>query len=398
MKIAMLLDAPFAENIRYPKRVYYEAKSLVEKGYDVTLYCKNEIDMDLPRFEIMDGIKIKRTFNYYLGTTILVDKYLTAHFNLLNSITEKYDVYHCHDIFTWPIGYILSKRDNAKFICETHEYFPDYICEEWSSDKFKYEVTKMLVKIRGNYITYGDKVITVSENIADDLHKKFNLNEKPTVIYNTRPKNFINKANDNQTKSTNYLRDLYNIDKNTNILLFHGLVGSIIGVDVAINILKYLDNCVLIVAGEGRGDYINKLKKLASEIGVEDKVIFTGFMPSDKLFEYSNFADFLVYLGKRQVENMNLTIPNKFFDYIMSGKPIISSNLKAVSDLIKKHGIGLVVDIEAKDYVTLAEEISLYINNKKLVESAKKNINDIKEYYVWEKQEEKLVRLYKDLE
>ena len=64
------------------------------------------------------------------------------------------------------------------------------------------------------------------------------------------------------------------------------------------------------------------------KVGVEDKIIFTGFMPSDDLFVYSSYADFLVYFGKKSVVNMDLTIPNKFFDYIMVGKPIICSNLK----------------------------------------------------------------------
>ncbi|TAH60603.1 MAG: glycosyltransferase [Gottschalkiaceae bacterium] len=397
MKIAMLLDNPFTEKLPYPKRVYYEAKSLVKNGHDVTVYCKNEKDIDIPKFEIRDGIKIKRCFDFFLGTTVLVDKYLTAHFDLFNSISETYDAYHCHDIFTWPIGYILSRRDNAKFICETHEYFPDYICEEWHTDKFKYELTKMLVDSRGNYIKYGDKVISVSEKTANALQDMFSLKEKPTVIYNSRPKSYINELKAMQAKSTNLLRKLYKIDESINILFFQGLVEPARGLDIAINIIKHLDNCVLVIAGQGKDEYIKELEKLVAKIGVKDKVIFTGFMPSDELFMYSSYADFLVYFGKKLVKNMDLTIPNKFFDYIMIGKPIIASNLQALDEIIKKYEIGLVVDIESEDISALAEEICSYMSNNKLINSAKKNIEGIQEYYSWESQEEKLLELYKDL-
>lgn len=393
----MILDNPFTEGLPYPKRVYYEAKSLINNGYDVTLYCKNEIDMNLPKFEIRDGIKINRCFDFYLGTTMLVDKYLKAHFDLINCITEKYDVYHCHDTFTWPIGYILSKRDNAKFICETHEYFPDYICKEWHTDMIKYEVTKMLVNIRGNYMNYADKVITVSVQTAEELKEMFKLDEKPIVIYNTRPIEFSNSLKTFQNSSKNILREKYYINKNTRILLFQGLVEPTRGLDIAISIMKYLKDCVLVIAGQDRGDYISELIKLTNKIGVEDKVIFTGYMTSDDLFKYSSFADFMVYFGKNVVKNMDVTIPNKFFDYIMVGKPIISSSLKSLEDIISKHEIGIAVDIEKDSIKDLAEQIQSYINDKELTTLAKKNLRDIQDCYCWEKQEEKLIEAYKDL-
>ncbi|MCS4465305.1 hypothetical protein JTT01_20250 [Clostridium botulinum] len=48
---------------------------------------------------------------------------MLAHFDLINNLSESFDVYHCHDTETWPIGYILAKRDGAKFICDSHEFF-----------------------------------------------------------------------------------------------------------------------------------------------------------------------------------------------------------------------------------------------------------------------------------
>ncbi|MCS4454433.1 glycosyltransferase [Clostridium botulinum] len=119
MKVAMLLDNSFTND----KRVYKEAQTLVKNGFDVTVICKNEIDESLPKEEETEGIKIKRLFKYNLGTTVLVEKNLLAHFDLINNLSESFDVYHCHDTETWPIGYILAKRDGAKFICDSHEFF-----------------------------------------------------------------------------------------------------------------------------------------------------------------------------------------------------------------------------------------------------------------------------------
>ena len=107
MRICMLLDNAFNP---IDRRVYRQAKSLVGFGYDVTIVCKKDYDNLLKETEMIDGITIKRYFKCNLGTSVLVDKYLEAHLELMNNLTEKFDIYHCHDTETWPIGYILSKR------------------------------------------------------------------------------------------------------------------------------------------------------------------------------------------------------------------------------------------------------------------------------------------------
>ena len=256
-------------------------------------------------------------------TTMLIDKYLLSNIDLYNSINEKYDVYHCHDTNTWPVDMWLANRDGAKYICETHEYFPDYVCSEWYQDSFKYKLTKMLVNVRGNYIKYANKIITVSDEMSDKLYKDFSLTEKPVVLYNTRPITYVRQVLQNNVKTVNIIRQKYHINDESKILLFQGLVEPTRGLDLAIKLLEYLDNVVLIIAGQDRDNYARYLKDLAIKCGVENKVKFTGFLSSDDLLIYSFYADYMVYFGKNIVENMNVTIPNKIFDYIMVGKPII---------------------------------------------------------------------------
>ncbi|MCS4458300.1 glycosyltransferase [Clostridium botulinum] len=352
--------------------------------------------MQLPEEEIIDGIKIKRCFNYYLGTTVLIDKCLDANINIFNSITEKYDIYHCHDTNTWPIGYILSRRDNAKFICETHEYFPDYICKEWHKDKIKYELTKMLINARGDYIKYANETIVVSEPIAQELKEQYKLEKKPIVIYNTRPieksmlNEMINKNNDN-------LRLRYKIDKNAKIILFQGLVEPSRGVDLAIKLMTHINKSILVIAGKCNDEkYMNELMKIVDENKLNDKVIFTGFLPSDELLRISFEADFLVYLGKSVVKNMELTIPNKFFDYIMAGKPMIISDLYSLTKIIKQNNIGIVLDTKNK-FSQLGNQVNEFVNNNNNIEIIKQNIRNIQKKYCWEEQEKKLIQMYNNL-
>lgn len=379
----MILDNPFTND----KRVFKEAKSLVNYGYDVTVLCKNEPDLRLPTAEIVEGIKIKRLCKYNLGTSVLIDKYLQAHIDFYNNLDERFDLYHCHDPETWPIGYMLAKKDQAKFICDSHEYFPDYICKEWYSDSFKYEFTKMLVQARGNYLSNADGVIVISEDISDVLYEELQLKEKPTALYNSRPKS-------DYKFTKNELRERYDIPEGCTILLFQGTVEPTRGVDIAIQAMKYIKDSVLVIAGGDRNGYINELKQLASDWGVEDRVIFTGFMPSDRLLEYTFYADIMVYFGRPVVENMEYSIPNKFFDYIFAEKPMVIGDLRTLNKLVEKYKIGKIIDIHDIDIEKIGSVINQLITDPELCRMYSENAKKIKEHFLWEKQEEKLLKLY----
>jgi glycosyltransferase involved in cell wall biosynthesis len=391
MKIAMLLDNPFTND----KRVYNEAKSLVDNGYNVTVICRNEIDESLPTEENINGIGVKRLFKYNLGTTVLIDKNLLSHFDLYNNLTDKFDVYHCHDTETWPIGYILSKRDNAKFICDSHEFFPDYICSKWHNDEFKYELTKMLVRARGDYIKYADKVITVSEPIADELMKSCKLDSIPTVLYNSRR---IKENEENNNVGDNILRKKYNISNSKKIILFTGILEYSRGINILIKAMKSIDNAVLILVGYAQGDYLNELKKIIDDFKVKDKIIFTGFVPNKEVLNYCRCSDLLAYLPIPLVKSIELSAPNKFFDYIFAGKPMIVSNLVFLGEVVKKYGLGEAVPVNfLKNTNLISSSINSILANEDILKRCQYNLEFLKKKYCWEQQEKKLLEIYNTL-
>ncbi|WP_061320768.1 glycosyltransferase family 4 protein [Clostridium botulinum] len=389
MKVAMLLDNSFIND----KRVYKEAQTLVKNGFDVTVICKNEIDESLPKEEEIEGIKIKRLFKYNLGTTVLVEKNLLAHFDLINNLSESFDVYHCHDTETWPIGYLLSKRDGAKFICDSHEYFPDYICKEWHTSDLKYELTKLLVRARGEYIKYCDGAIAVNEVISEKLCNEFSLKDKPIVIYNTRS---INESLKKYNMGSE-IRKKHNISQYKKIIVFSGTVEPSRGVDLVIKSISYVENCVFIIVGGDKFNYIEKLQKIVQQYNVKDKVVFTGKLNNQELFDYGFSADLLIYLGLSTVKNMEYSAPNKFFDYIMAGKPMIISNLKFMSSVVTRYDIGEVIDIKNIDFKEIGYKINSLIHSDEKLCKYSKNVLKIQSLFSWEEQEKKLIDFYKKI-
>lgn len=380
MKIAMLLDNPLSPD----DRVLKEARSLVNAGYDVTVFCKKK--EGLIDYENTEGIKIKRVFTCNLGTSILIDKYLSAHFELINTIDEKFDVYHCHDNETWPIGYILSKRDNAKFICDSHEYFPDYLMEStYMGNKRKYETAVISALNRGEYFKYADGVLTVSNSMAERFQEEYKLKTIPTVIYNTRPYNF------RITKQYDLFREKYGIKKNKKILFFQGNIEPSRGLDFIIEALSLIKSDVLfLAAGKIEEEYLKYLKAVSEKYNVKDKFKYIGFLNPSDLMKYTASADLLMYYPRNELENLKLTVPNKFFDYIFASRPLIVGDVSEFKTITNKYNLGFCVS----NVKEMSEKVDILLNDYTLY--SEKTQNSIKSHkdLCWEVQEKKLLDFY----
>lgn len=382
MKIAMLLDNPLCPDNRVEK----EATTLVKAGHKVTIYCK--MQEGLNNEEWRNGYRIKRVFKYNLGTSTLVDKYLISHIDLINSISEKYHIYHCHDCETWPIGYILSQRDKAKLICDSHEYFPDYIIKENYAENMKYKTAKLLGAVRGNYIKHADAVITVSEGFSDSLYKEYNLRQKPIVLYNTRP--YSQRAKN----KSNLLREEFDISSNKNIVFFQGNIESSRGVDSILKSLNKVESDIIfIIAGNCSTNYLDYLKSIAKNNKILDKFRYVGFLDNTKLTQYTASADILVYYPKGEVKNITHGLPNKFFDYVFATKPIILKDLPCFREFMSKYEVGFMCNSEEE----IAEHIDKLIKDKNINNQKLLNCKIAQQEVCWERQEEKLLKLYNKL-
>ncbi len=378
----MLLDNPLNPDNRVEK----EAASLGKAGHQVTVYCKRQ--EGLPFEEQREFYLVRRVFNFNLGTSVLIDKYLWAHLDLFHAIKESYDVYHCHDTETWPIGYILAQRDKGKFVCDSHEYFPEYLVEEMYNDKLKYQSAQLLALNRGEYIRYADAVVTVSDTIAELLYKEYNLNTIPTVLYNTR------LYKDRPMDKYNLLREEFNIHNDCKIVLFQGNIDYSRGIESLIESISYVKaNAILVIAGNCNDTYKNKLLDCAVSNKVLDRILFTGHLDNRKLLEYTASADILAYYPRAVVKNMLYTLPNKFFDYIFAAKPMICRDFDIYKKFIEDYGIGYTCHSE-KD---IAQKIDTILSDSELYRSKVDNCIAAQQKLSWELQEQKLLKLYQGL-
>jgi len=120
----------------------------------------------------------------------------------------------------------------------------------------------------------------------------------------------------------------------------------------------------------GSGKLQNKMKKLASKLKIEDKVIFLGYRKDvDKIMQVSN-------LFYHQSFHEGLTV--SIMEAMYYGLPVVASNVRGNADLVMPQG-GILTD--ANDMNLQIKAINKILNNEKLSESmAKFNKNEVNKY------------------
>ena len=308
--------------------------------------------------------------NFYMET----DKYLKKK-------KIKADVYHCHDLNTLYIGQKLAKKHKASLVYDSHELYV-YRNRPYIPPKIFHKKEEAFER---KYIQRADAVITVSKSIAGYMEKKYNI-EKPHLIMNAPKKN---KAPEGVKYS---LRKELNLNDNQKLLLYSGGITFSRGLDRVIESLAEMEELFFVMMGYGQEGFKNYLKAVAVNHGVSNRMAFYGPVPSEKVTAWTASAD----LGIAPIENVCLSYyycaPNKIFEYIQGGLPVVASNFPDLKNIVEKNDIGLTCDIS--DPKKIARTVDRVFNQ---YTSYLNNVEKIKNRYCWENEEIKLMELYEDL-
>ncbi len=140
-----------------------------------------------------------------------------------------------------------------------------------------------------------------------------------------------------------------------------------------------------------------KLETQIAREQVADRVKLLHPVPYEDLLDWTASADIgLTIFPPEYSLSIRFTLPNKLFEYLMAGVPVLSSQLDAVMDVIRTYDVGRVAsslapaDLGAAINAMLADRIALENMRANALQAAKK------EFY-WEKESQQLVRLYHHL-
>jgi glycosyltransferase involved in cell wall biosynthesis len=142
----------------------------------------------------------------------------------------------------------------------------------------------------------------------------------------------------------------------------------------------------------GGGDVIEILKRKADKLAINDKVIFKPKQHYHELMQYTANADLGLTLDKDTNLNYRFSLPNKLFDYIHAGIPILASPLPEIKKIIDRYKIGDF--IPSHDPKLIAQKVNEIIENRAIIDDWKKNLNLAVQDLSWETEERVLKQVY----
>ncbi|KGK43296.1 hypothetical protein LH51_01315 [Nitrincola sp. A-D6] len=362
---------------RVDSRVRNETSSLVEYGFDVDVYCLS--GKGLPKTESRDSVIIKR---YGLSTKFRSLLFLSACISmLLKSMRSKIDLVHAHDVNALPVAYFLSVIKNIPLIYDSHEL--------WSQAHHKKRnifILKIVEKLEVNLAKRARAIIAVSDGISNYLKCYF----KNVNVYTIR-----NIPSYTSPGEYDLFRDEFGIEKNRIIFLYQGLMSETRGVNTIIQAACELNNnndVAFIFMGDGPMSS-NILKTILS-LKLKN-VYYKGAVPQDDLIKYTKSSDVGLHAIKNTCLNHDLCLPNKLFEYIAAGKPVIVSNLTEMSEFVLKNKVGLTFLEGSSD--SLVSSIETAVSNKDVIDSMRANVNTINATVNWSNESKILISIYEDL-
>jgi len=293
-------------------------------------------------------------------------------------LSRKADLIVSNDLDTLLPCYIASKLKRVQIVYDSHEYFTGL--PELNGRKF---VKGFWTLIERAIVPRLENCITVSDPIADIFLKAYN--RKFTVLRNcsVSAKGIVPVERESLGAGGDKLLLVIqgsgiNIDK---------------GAEELVEAMKGLSNAVLIIIGSG--DVIEDLKIIVKKAMIGDRVRFLPLMPWAEMMRYTKAADAGFCLEKDTNINYRFSLPNKLFDYISAGIPVIAGNLPLISSVLAEHSCGIIIPEITPGEIIKAVE--LLDRNRDLLAVLRKNSEGASVELNWDNESVKVKELYLNL-
>jgi glycosyltransferase involved in cell wall biosynthesis len=310
-------------------RVRQEALSLIGMGCRVRLLAWDR-DLKARAAESMEGVEVERVFlasAHGRGTTQIFF-YAWLYLKMLwRGMRTSFDVVHCHDLDTLPLGFVLGKLKRKPIVYDAHESFPDML--EGSVPGM---VRNGLVLLENFLIRRIDLLITVGEKLR--RHFDGRGARRSAVVGNWKRLGEFSRT----------------AEQNREVRLRLGIPDGALAVVCITQLLKdrKIEELLAAVAERpdvyvilgGKGILENLVRQAAA---ANPRIRFVGFASGKQIADYTCAGDVVYYGFDPQNPNARFSAPNKLYEALAAGRPLITGDFGEIADVVREAECGIVL-------------------------------------------------------
>jgi glycosyltransferase involved in cell wall biosynthesis len=368
-------------------RVMREATALAEAGFAVTV-VDLERDRSRAREEDLSGIHLKHIImpGWFVPTRFkpwFVAKMAGVVVRGALAVARTpADVYHAHDDTALPACYAAARLRRQHLVFDAHELplvQPNLARWRGLSTVARWALRRMMLACAG--------VITVSPPIVRELQRRYG--GRTAVVVRNVPV-FA------PATGSRRLHEQLCVPPDTRIALYQGGLQTSRSLDILVRAARFLDpGHAIVLMGTGSGH--NALEQLITDEGAAGKVTILPPVPYVELLQWTASADLgLIVYQPSYSPNVRFCLPNKLFEYLMSGVPVLTSSLEACAEVLERFDVGRVV--EDLTPVAVGRAISNLLNDRQTLSRMRTNALAASASELrWDVEQHQLVGLYEEL-
>ena len=371
MHIAMVVFG----DLRFDYRVFRQASTLAREGHRVSVVSTVFSDQPLQGWE---GIELHLIpFERSTSLRLAYPAFWRQAAQRLKALRA--DAYQAHDLDAlWPAGRAARQRD-VPLVYDSHEFWV-----EQSSLVNRRLIRGFWGQLERRLIGRAARVMTVSASIARSLEQTYGIEE--VVLLRNLPLYREPVASDR-------IRQELDIGADRPIVLYQGGFLTANGLEHQIAAAAHLEGAAFVLLGDGPMEA--QLKAQVRHGGLEDKVYFIDRVPFQELHAYTCSADLGLCLIQGTGKSFYYSLPNKLFEYLIAGLPVLASDFPDMGRLVREEGVGRTAD--PSDPEAIAQELMALTGDPQLRQRYGQAAREAAKRYNWEREAGKLIELYATL-
>ncbi len=362
-------------DVRNDHRIVKEMETLIAAGHEV--HAVGVARPGLPRREVFRGIRVRRVrARPWPSPKARFAEYAVR--AVVEALRVRPRVIQANDLDTLFPGWVASRLLRARLVYDAHELFleTEHLLGR-PRERAVWEAVERRLAPR------ADAVITVAPAIARELEARYAL---PRVHVVRNLPRYDARAD---------VRPLVS-DRAPDrpVLLHQGFLQKGRGLAAMVEAMRFLPAARLVFLGEGSEE--PALREASRRAGVAERVLFRAPVPLDELPAHTRSADLGLVLYEGRGLNYRYALPNKLFEYIMAGVPVLASDLPEMRAVVEPRGVGRLIADPAPE--AIARAAGEMLADRAALEAMAGRCREAARELCWESEEKELVALYAALE